>query len=147
MIANNFFRIRHIKRYRSELFAGYGLAAFITFLAIIIHSLPYDTVARCDSFRPRFGESQCFFSGILQTKMNILGIATIIVELVWNFLWMYISLILDRKTKAYWFYLPIGLMIIANIIVFFMTLVILCKLNFGSSAGAQRSLVWRIISR
>ena len=53
---------------------------------------------------------------------------------------------LDRKTKAYWFYLPIGSMIIANIIVFFMTLVILCKLNFGQ-AGAQRNLVWREISR
>ena len=64
----SFSSIHHIKRYRTELFAGYGIAAFITFLAVIIHSLPYDTVARCDSFRPRFGESQCFFSGILITK-------------------------------------------------------------------------------
>ena len=61
-----FFRIHHIKTYRAELLAGYGIAAFITFLAVIIHSLPYDAVARCDSFRPRFGESQCFFSGILK---------------------------------------------------------------------------------
>ena len=71
------FRIHHIKRYRTELFAGYGIAAFITFSAVIIHSLPYDTVARCDSFRPRFGESQCFFSGILLTITTILYITTI----------------------------------------------------------------------
>merc|ERR1719322_2018380 len=41
---------------------AYILSAIITFLAILVDSLPYKEVERCDSFRPRFGESQCFFS-------------------------------------------------------------------------------------
>ena len=62
-IKSNISRIYHIKRYRWEVWSAYVLSAIITFLAILVDSLPYREVERCDSFRPRFGESQCFFSG------------------------------------------------------------------------------------
>ena len=73
-IKSNISRIYHIKRYRWEVWSAYVLSAMITFLAILVDSLPYKEVERCDSFRPRFGESQCFFSGKIVYYICIVGL-------------------------------------------------------------------------
>ena len=91
---------------------------------------------QCSKYRPRFNEESCFFSGIYKFKHWSKAFRTLHAT-VNLFLW------LDIESKSVWFFLPIGIALLINTVIFALTCRAVCALDaqardLGITSG-QRS--------
>ena len=93
------------RRYMTNVGIGY----LIPFIIVMITLTAEMNLAHCSPWRPRFGEEICFFSGTINDiNCN---------RLIWNnFIYFYVK---GKKSQWMWFYGPITVMILLNIIVCF----------------------------
>ena len=80
------------------------------------------SLGQCSKYRPRFNEEKCFFSGIYNFKhwSKAFRILHATVNL---FFW------LDIESKSVWFFLPIGIALLINTVIFALTCKAICDLD------------------
>ena len=94
------------------------------------------SLGQCSKYRPRFNEEKCYFSGIYNFKhwSKAFRILRATVNL---FFW------LDIESKSVWLFLPIGIALLINTVIFALTCRAVCALDaqardLGITSG-QRS--------
>ena len=120
------------KRYLMEVICGYS----VPLLFLIMTGIAESSLDQCSKYRPRFNEQSCFFSGIYNFKhwSKAFRILDAIVNIFFS---------LDIESKSVWFFLPIGIALLINSVIFALTCKAVCALDaqardLGITSG-QRS--------
>ena len=102
---------------------SYGLPLIVSLLTVIVE-FGYNENTKCASYRPRFGEETCFFSGNVFKNMVISTSSKI------NFYlenWLFSFYYIERTSKGIWFFVPMALALMVNTGIFISITVTLYK--------------------
>ena len=103
---------------------SYSLPLILSFLVAVVEF----TAPKCASYRPRFGEETCFFSGNSSKIYSTITILKIYIKCSLCFINdNYYVYQIERTSKGIWFFLPMGLALMVNTGIFISIIVTLYR--------------------